>query len=125
VTLPLPTTVKDPRTQQVLDFIAEQFPIQGGSIAGILGVVPTGTHRTNFSTGEVEFPGANVASTALTINHGLGKEPKSIEATGASFGGMYPETAEWTASTFKLRMVATAGTPGAGTKAKFSWVAFV
>lgn len=36
MTLPLPTTVQDPEVQQNFDKIAQQFPVQGGNLAGVV-----------------------------------------------------------------------------------------
>lgn len=122
MTLPLPTTVKDPRTQQVLDYIAEQFPIQGGSIAGVLGVVAAGSHRIAFGETEAEW-GGEITSKTKTVTHGLGKTPVAVVANAVD-SGRCAGINGLSSSNFTFNLQTLQGDkPSSGTKTVVYWVA--
>jgi hypothetical protein len=76
VTLPLPTTVDDPATQQCLDRLAQQFPIQGANLAKTLKVL-SGTPTLAFGTGTFVFTASTISAEA-TVTHGLPKTPTVV-----------------------------------------------
>lgn len=80
-------------------------------------------------TGVATFPGGSIASTAVTITHGLGRTPLAVVAgSGGSGSGVNnPPLAvayNYTATTFDLEMVTIDGqTPANGSVANYSWIA--
>ena len=118
MTLPLPSAVGDPATQQCLDRIAEQFPIQGSNLAKILKVL-NGTPTLVFGTGTFVFTASNL-SAEVTVTHGLGKTP-TIVVGCASEAVLSFAAKSFGASTFKAQSFDAFGaTTGSFT---FYWLA--
>jgi hypothetical protein len=67
LTLPLPSSVSDPETQQDLDKIAQQFPIQAASIAK--GAVTDEKLARPTIIGAVSSTGTITAGTGFAVKH--------------------------------------------------------
>jgi hypothetical protein len=90
--------------------------------AGSLQLAVGGSRKVNFGVAEAEYGGASIEATK-TITHELGATPLYADISPED-AGYVTGTAEYGATTFKAKVQKRDGsTPGAGTKAKFHWVA--
>lgn len=99
--LPLPSTVKDPATQQCLDQIANQFPIQAANVANaFLRLATVGNHKASFGEGTLTWTASKIAA-AKEIEHGLGVTPAVVFLTSTNSAITFGVESK-TASKFKV-----------------------
>lgn len=135
MSLGLPTTVRDPRVQQCLDFIASRFPIKASSLADSAKelfpqLVTPGPTEVAFGQGTLKWSAAaeKMASEILTVNHSMERTPTSV--VGLFFASEASETilalrvieGSLTSTQFKIRGYG-AVTIAKSTEVKFMWIA--
>lgn len=118
MTLPLPSSVSDPATQQNFDKTAEQFPIQAANIAKEA-VGPTALKKESVTdeklakptiVGVVEAGGAIKAGSGFTVTHSeTGRYTVKLATAAATL--LVPIATLMTPATTNLQIEIT-GTPG-------------
>jgi hypothetical protein len=113
--------VHDPASDQNFRQIANQFPIQGANLAGVLMLV-SGEAKVAVGKAEATYGGGSVEATQV-ITHGLGREVKFADIS-VEDAGYVDGTASYGATTFTAKVQKRDGTsPANGTKAVFHWIA--
>lgn len=114
--------VRDPATDQNFRRIAQQFPITGQNLAGVLRLLFVGKGVVNVGKAEITFGGGSPEGTQ-GITHELGGEPLFAHVSPED-AGYVAGTKAYSSTTFTAALQKRDGTsPAAGTKAKFHWIA--